>query len=235
MLAPTSDFPFFLPGHVGVAWYDTQTTIQTRHEFIMEQIENVRNRKRSLSKVLPCFTLQDGKNDANIVCRVQVCPTVLRQTVCDLFPYRSFDNSDLSVVTISLKPDLKQYRKNKEIETEKMAQTVMKTDNNKIRIIRFSLLQFVLTAKNVCDKLRNAGYWADFINPFSGRPYLCPTSASNLYENDEKFRCLDFQIFEIKDCKVISNEENKTKNNFVGSLFTNAPSKKNYLNNIFVR
>lgn len=42
LLAPTSDFPFFLPGSVGLAWYDTQTTVQTRHEFIMEQIEKVR-------------------------------------------------------------------------------------------------------------------------------------------------------------------------------------------------
>lgn len=75
--------------------------------------------------------LQDGKNDANIICRVQVCPTVLRQTVCDLFPYRNFDNCDLSVVTISLKPDLKRYRKNKEIETEKMAQTVRSNPTSK--------------------------------------------------------------------------------------------------------
>lgn len=175
---------------------------------------------------------QDSKTDANIICRVQVCPTVLRQTVCDLFPYRNFDNSDLSVVTISLKPDLKRYRKNKEIETEKMAQTVRKQEQIH-NCLQLCFFQFLLTAKNICDKLRTAGYWADFINPFSGRPYLCPTSASN--ETDEKFQCLDFQIFEIKDCKVISNEENKTRNNFVGSLFTNAPSKKNNLNNIFVR
>lgn len=61
---------------------------------------------------------------SNIVCRVQVCPTVLRQTVFDLFPYHNLEKSELSVVTIALKPDLKALRKNNEIETEKLAQTV---------------------------------------------------------------------------------------------------------------
>lgn len=79
-------------------------------------------------------------------------------------------------------------------------------------------MQFVLTAKNICDKLKNGGYWADFINPFSGRPYLCPNAGSSLYKTDEKFRCLDFQIFEIKDCKVISNEDDKPKKNFIGKF-----------------
>lgn len=73
----------------------------------------------------------------------------------------------------------------------------------------------MIAAKNVCDKLKSSGYWADFINPFSGRPYLVPTAANELYEADEKFRCLDFQIFQIKNCKIISNEDT-TKKRFTG-------------------
>lgn len=98
------------------------------------------------------------------------------------------------------------------------------------------MFQFVLAAKSVCDKLRSAGYWADFINPFSGRPYLEPTITNELYASDEKFRCLDFQIFDIKDCKIISNENGDCpKKQFVGSLFTNAPCKKHHLNSIFTK
>lgn len=65
-------------------------------------------------------------HDANIVCQAQTCPQVLRKTVTDLFPHRNLENAELSVITISLKPDLKHLRKNKEIETEKLAQTVSK-------------------------------------------------------------------------------------------------------------
>ncbi|KAJ3665782.1 hypothetical protein Zmor_001257 [Zophobas morio] len=200
LLAPSAGFPFILPGNVGMAWYDTNTTVQTPHEFVMEQIDE-----------------NSSSPSGEIVCRIQACPTVLRQGVCDLFPYRDFESSELSVVTISLKPNLKSLRKNKELETERMAQS------------------FVITAKGVCDKLRKGGYWADFINPFSGRPYLYPTSGEKLYEADEKFRCLDFQIFDIQNCKIVSNEQSSTDRRFVGSLFTNAPSKKNHLNEIFTQ
>lgn len=62
--------------------------------------------------------------ESNIICRVQSCPQVLRKTVYDLFPNRNLEQSDLSVITISLKPDVRHFRKNKEIETEKLAQSV---------------------------------------------------------------------------------------------------------------
>lgn len=79
------------------------------------------------------------------------------------------------------------------------------------------LFQFLIAAKNICDKLKTSGYWADFINPFSGRPYFSPTSLNELYKTDEKFRCMDFQIFEIKNCKIICNENNSQKR-FIGKL-----------------
>ncbi|XP_044259612.1 cobalamin trafficking protein CblD [Tribolium madens] len=200
LLAATNGFPFILRGNIGMGWYDTNTTVKSPYKLIMEEIDE---------------STCSGTGD--IICRVQTCPTVLRKSVCDLFPYRDFESTELSVVTISLKPNLKLLRKNKELETERMAQT------------------FLITAKSVCDKLRNGGYWADFINPFSGRPYLFPTSANKLYEADEKFRCLDFEIFDIQQCKIVSNEQNSINRRFVGSLFTNAPSKKKHLNDIFTQ
>ncbi|KAG5885885.1 hypothetical protein JTB14_019147 [Gonioctena quinquepunctata] len=197
-LLASNGFPLFLRGHIGIAWYDSQTTIKTHHELIMEQIEDT-----------------GDMDNGNMVCRVQMCPTLLRETVKDLFPYRTLDDhSELSVITIALKPNVRDMRKNKEMETERLAQ------------------MFLIASKNICDKLRASGYWADFINPYSGRPYFTPSSLRELYQTDEKFRCLDFQISEMKNCKIISIEGNLQKQ-FVGSLFTSAPCKKNPLNSIF--
>lgn len=81
---------------------------------------------------------QNDTLDGNILCRIQVCPKVLRQTVCDLFPYRNLDNSELSVITISLRPDLKLLRKNNEVETEKLAKTVCYTSESCISIKSFT-------------------------------------------------------------------------------------------------
>ncbi|XP_050513940.1 cobalamin trafficking protein CblD-like [Diabrotica virgifera virgifera] len=197
-LLAANEFPLFLRGNIGIAWYDTQTTVRSQHELIMEQIDD------------------SSCEQGDMVVRIQTCPTLLRQIAKDLFPYRTLqDNGELSVITVALKPNIKDLRKNKELETERLAQT------------------FLIAAKSICDKLRNVGYWADFINPFSGRPYFAPSALRELYQNDEKFRCLDFQIVEIKDCKVISNEDSGKKH-FIGSLFTNAPSNKDNLNSIFV-
>ncbi|KAF5301596.1 hypothetical protein FQR65_LT08901 [Abscondita terminalis] len=197
LLASPSGFPFFLPGNTSPAWYDKKTTAQSNNSFIMKQIDKI------------------DADHGNIICKVQQCPSVLRQTVCDLFPNNNLEVCDLSVVTITLKHDLKLLQYNKECETEKLAQT------------------FVLMANNICDRLKKAGYWADFINPFSGRPYSFPQPNTALYKTDEKFRCLDFQIYDVNECKVISNVPSKGTNQFIGSLFTNAPSNKNHLNSIF--
>lgn len=64
------------------------------------------------------------KNE-NISYKIQACPQVLRHTVSDLFPSRNFEQAVLSVITLTIKPDLKLLRKNTEIETEKLAQLVI--------------------------------------------------------------------------------------------------------------
>lgn len=44
-LLATPDFPFFMRGNIGPAWYDTYTTINNEGAFIMEEIDNVMNIK----------------------------------------------------------------------------------------------------------------------------------------------------------------------------------------------
>lgn len=41
-------------------------------------------------------------------------------------------------------------------------------------------LQFIDAAKQICEQLQDSGFWCDFIDPTSGRPYLgdlifCPS------------------------------------------------------------
>ncbi|KAJ8909292.1 hypothetical protein NQ315_016782 [Exocentrus adspersus] len=84
-------------------------------ELVMEQIDDV-------------TTYVNDVNHQNMICHIQSCPTVLRKTVADLFPNHTVeDHSVLSVITITLKPNIKRMRTNKELETEKIAQTVCRS------------------------------------------------------------------------------------------------------------
>lgn len=59
------------------------------------------------------------------------------------------------------------------------------------------------------------GYWADFINPFSGQPYLSPRKGGNLYKTDERFRSLGFRVEQKDNCRIITYENNLKQ--FIGT------------------
>lgn len=85
-------------------------------------------------------------------------------------------------------------------------------------------------AQEICIKLKSTGYWADFINPFSGKPYLSPYYKSTLYETDERFRCLGFEIKKRGNCKVIQSRDDKQ---FIGE-YSDASSKHTQDKNYFI-
>ena len=82
-----------------------------------------------------------------------------------------------------------------------------------------------MAAKDVCSKMKLAGYWADFINPFSGRPYmngLYKPQIDNLeFSGDNPQHAI---ISAKGNCVMITpNSENNVKL-FKGRVFTNAPA-----------
>lgn len=72
----------------------------------------------------------------------------------------------------------------------------------------------------MCSRLRLSGYWADFMNPFSGKPFYSYASGRKLYKIDNRFRGLGIKYENLNDCLIISSDKNPA---FSGSVFTNAP------------
>lgn len=138
----------------------------------------------------------------------QDCPVLLRKGVTELFNGLDFTDSALTIISLSCKTT--------QLREDGANEDVVKT--------------FVLVAQEISARLRMSGYWADFINPFSGRPCLSPSPTMPLYETDPRFRCLDFQVVQRAGCKVIGTGK---KHKFIGSLFTTAPSDASIFQKVF--
>jgi len=151
--------------------------------------------------------LMDLPNPSDLLeCVAQDCPKLIRKDFADLFPNRDVTSGPLTVVSLTQKTknDMAGWSELVEIEREEL------------------IACFVDAAKEICQKLNSEGYWADFIDPTSGRPYLGDFTNATLFETDERYRHLGFSIEDLGCCKVIRHGKWGT-HSFVGCIFTNAP------------
>uniref|UniRef100_A0A0B7B8R0 Methylmalonic aciduria and homocystinuria type D protein, mitochondrial n=2 Tax=Arion vulgaris TaxID=1028688 RepID=A0A0B7B8R0_9EUPU len=137
--------------------------------------------------------------------RAHSCPTLLRKEFRELFPDRNIMEGDLTVVTISLKTvnDMTLWSSEVEREREEMLEI------------------FIQGSLEICQAFEDSGYWADFIDPGSGKPFKGPHTNFTLFETDERYRKLGFEIQDLGCCKVISHPVWGTRS-YIGCLFTSA-------------
>lgn len=207
-------FRFYLPGSVGPGWLNATTIAHVRTQVVVsnktEQAPEDYD-ERYLPDQKNC--LQGDSQRPTLHCIAQECPLLLRKGIKELFPgCLDVGSSQLTIISICQKINSKTSRWSREMEVEELAK------------------YFVLAASDVCAKLKMFGYWADFINPFSGQPHLNLQKSSSLYKTDERFRCLGFKILLKNNCKVILSENNIK--NFIGSLYTTAPASTEFLKEI---
>ncbi|KAL9967087.1 hypothetical protein ACROYT_G025250 [Oculina patagonica] len=149
-----------------------------------------------------------------VECSVQQCPSFLHQGFMELFPDIGVHVGQLTVVSISQHTNNDMSAWSPDVEEE-----------------RESLMSsFVESAKEICDSLLAAGYWADFIDPSSGTAFFGPHTNSTLFETDERYNHLGFNIMDLGCCKVISHRVWGAFA-FVGTIFTNAPANSDILGN----
>ncbi|XP_063698831.1 uncharacterized protein LOC134829598 [Culicoides brevitarsis] len=65
---------------------------------------------------------------------------------------------------------------------------------------------FVLAAREICSRIRMNGYWADFMNCFSGKPFYS-YSNGKLFKVDERFRGLGMKFDNLHGCVVITGNK----------------------------
>ena len=89
-----------------------------------------------------------------------------------------------------------------------------------------------LAFDNFLYRLKNDGYWADFIDPSAGVPYFGQHTNTTMFETDEKYRLLGFRIEDLGCCKVICHKE-FGRRVFVGTIVTSVPTSTGVIQELF--
>lgn len=132
------------------------------------------------------------------------CPDAMLEKAQQLFPKQNMKN--VSVVNFVQKTEnsMSEWGAKMELEFAGLAS------------------EFTKTAVQTCEALRSLGYWADFVDPVTGKAYLSESNAT-LNTTDKEYRSLGFDVADMGCCNVLSHPI-FGKNVFVGTIFTNAPT-----------
>jgi len=142
-------------------------------------------------------------------------PALLRKQMAGLFPGQNILEGPLTVITLSIgtQHDMSAWSPEMEEERDRLTEHT------------------VITAKEICGRFKDEGYWADFIDPCSGTPHYSAHTNTTMFETNENFRLLGFRIEDLGCCKVISHNK-FGRNVFVGCLITNAASESDVMQNV---
>jgi len=175
-----------------------------RHEFILAQFVGEFHEKDSPPSPLKINKAEQYFDNANVECAIQSCPQLLKKDFESMFP--EAPSNGMVVVTVTQKTENDMTSWSEEVDKEREAM----------------LDSFVTGAQEICYALRTEGFWADFIDPSSGLAFFGSYTNNTLFETDERYHHLGFQIEDLGCCKVIRHALWGT-HVFVGTVFTNAP------------
>eukprot|EP00752_Nemacystus_decipiens_P005299 g4807.t1 len=152
-----------------------------------------------------CVTLQSPRMTPDgLEVSLHTCPRALFRELRHVFPGVDLD-ACLAVPT-SQKADIELVSFGDTVETEKD------------RLLN----SFARFASGLCKQIREAGYWADYIDPCSGLPML--TGGNKVYSEVEGMQLLlQYRVMNAGSCKVLLHPQWGSAV-YPASLFCNAPS-----------
>uniref|UniRef100_A0A3Q3W8W4 Uncharacterized protein n=1 Tax=Mola mola TaxID=94237 RepID=A0A3Q3W8W4_MOLML len=186
---------------------DMLSTYTERHKLILRQFigdlfvseSDYPPSSKNVSRPEQCF------ENSSVECVIQPCPELLKKDFRSMFPEAPPTGMMVVTVTQRTQNDMTSWCADVEQEREKM------------------LNKFVDGAKEICFALQSNGFWADFIDPSSGLAYFGSYTNNTLFETDDRYSHLGFQIEDLGCCRVIRHPFWGT-HIFVGTIFTDAPS-----------
>ncbi|KAK2839374.1 hypothetical protein Q5P01_013114 [Channa striata] len=175
-----------------------------RHEFVLAQFVADFLEKDDPASSQSVCTSEEHFDNSSVECAIQSCPEPLKKDFQCMFPEAPSSGMMVFTVTQKTKNNMTSWCPEVEQERDQM------------------LDKFVEGAKEICYTLQKDGFWADFIDPSSGLAFFGSYTNNMLFETDDRYRHLGFQIEDLGCCRVIRHPLWGT-HIFVGTIFTNAP------------
>jgi len=147
-----------------------------------------------LSEVLVFGDVRQSSNKFTV--RVKECPVFMFMSLIELFPNEE-GLKNCQVIAINL-----QIKKN-----------ITKCSH-----------EFLFVARQICRTLRKRGFWANFMNPFSGAPFYMKAGDRHLHQVDWRYHAINMKLTYINNCVIMAadNGDGDT-DSFSGVIFSNAP------------
>ncbi|KAL5112925.1 Cobalamin trafficking protein CblD [Taenia crassiceps] len=134
-----------------------------------------------------------------IECIVCACPQLIKLDLMNLFPSKSFSEAKMTTII---------FRHQMEVKEVGSIEHVYEI------FIRFAI--------DICVSLKNSGYWADFIHPTSGIPYLGFHEEPTIARLNRRSTNFHFVVDNKGCCKILRSRQ-FDKHMFIGMIFTDAP------------
>jgi len=221
----STDPNFNLPGHIGTSLSypprSDQTTTKKSYSDVLTTPTNKEKQIHALYNAHDYIKYTPGSEEQvcldmldefpkiigveNVEFGVHETPVLLRKEMASMFPGQNLESGAFTCITYSHNTVNDMSKWSEQVETEREVEVE----------------RFVQTAQEICGRLREEGHWADFIDPCSGTPFYGAHTNSTMFETDEKFSRLGFEIEDLGCCKVIMHPT-FGRNVFVGCIVTNA-------------
>ncbi|GMR57787.1 hypothetical protein PMAYCL1PPCAC_27982, partial [Pristionchus mayeri] len=218
LLGPSAGFP--LPGDVSLSALQAHSTTKTTPgstETTVSPLSSLPTYSLSELITYPSVTSSPQTAQENYLAEfphsdlavemvAQPCPKLMQRDLDRLFPGMNIAPANVTVLNLAQETVFDQKAWSHEMETERDTLTA----------------SFISAASSICSTLQKCGYWADFVDPSSGRPYLGKFVNTSLFETDDAYRKMGFRIEDLGCCKVLQHAAWGSRA-FVGTIFTDAP------------
>lgn len=200
--------PFVLPGDVAIALpatgFNNNTSASSIQSNPLDSFAEASAEKHDLASQVAAMT---GPSAFEVQVSAHECPASIRRDIESLFPNQAMPWPVLAL-TIAQRTQNDMITWSADVAEEREILTA----------------QLISTATAVCRALQAEGYFADFIDPSSGRPFLSKDyTPATLFETDPIQRHFGVEVKDLGCCKAVAHAIWGTKV-FIGTLFTNAPA-----------